>query len=478
MGRVVLRLMTPCVIAVGTLLGCQLAAPRHDPAPVPRASDLDTLFRGEPRADEEPASSAYQRALSRLVTAALRSGRLHPQRGLTVETPGGEVVIPVRYVGTTWHPDEVDELQTTDCVSVRKHLKHHHTRCGWGVPVVGVSRDAGLRGAAEKFTNAFPHSITLTAVFRPTPRPVLELVDATHHQTVDLGGAERPLAADLSAPLAYAAQRARQLAAEEDRPDVEFFKPNLDADYNRLTGVEPYRPGTFPLVLIHGANSDNFTWLDTLNDLRTDPELVRRFQVMTFRYATGLAYPEATADLRDLGDEFVRVSDPAGADPALRHWVLIGYSLGGPVARLAVSSSGTAMWDAFSATPFERMTLTARTRARLARLFFFEPMPQVKTCVLIASPNDGGTPVSNTLFRLGAKFIRYPKETEEAYRQLLADNPTAIRREARARIPTSLDTISRDNWLIDAARGLPVPADLRLHTIIGDGWMFGASDRV
>ena len=66
--------MTPCVIAVGTLLGCQLAAPRHDPAAVPRASDLDTLFRGEPRADEEPASSAYQRALSRLVTAALRSG--------------------------------------------------------------------------------------------------------------------------------------------------------------------------------------------------------------------------------------------------------------------------------------------------------------------------------------------------------------------------------------------------------------------
>jgi len=371
----------------------------------------------------------------------------------------------------------VAELRPTDAVKVKKYLKHHYTRTGWGVPLVGTTKDAGLRGVAERFTNAFPHSITLTAILRPGPRPVLELIDATHAETVDLGGTVRPLAADLSAPLAFAAMRAEEMVGAA--PKNQFRNPSLEADYNRLIGLEPYRPGTFPLVFVHGANSDNFTWLDTINDLRTDPHFTRRFQVMNYRYATGVAFPEATADLRTQGDEFVRVSDPTGMDATLRQWVLVGYSLGGPVCRLAVSSSrGSTLWDAFSSTPFDRMVLTDQGRERLRRLFFFEPMPQVRTCVLIASPNNGGTPVSNTLFRVAAWFIRYPKEEREAYRRMLRNNPGAIRLAARIRIPTSLDTIKRDNWLLDTAHELPVPADVRLHTIVGNGWLFGRSDRL
>jgi hypothetical protein len=189
-------------------------------------------------------------------------------------------------------------------------------------------------------------------------------------------------------------------------------------------------------------------------------------------------YLGAAANLRDQGEEFVRVCDPAGSDAAVRAWALIGYSLGGPVGRLVVSSSGNTLWDAFSCRPFDQVTLADDTRARLRRLFFFEPLPYVKTAVLIAGPFDGGTAFSNTLFRLGSMLIRYPEEAEQRYRQIQRDNPGAIRPAARGRIPTSLDSLRSDNWLLHAASELPFGDGVRVHTIIGDGMPFGLSDRV
>ena len=440
------------------------------------AADFDTVTRAAPPADADPATSEYQRALTRIINDALRSGRLHPQNGLTVLTPAGEAVIPVRYVGVTWFPEEVGELHCAADVPVETVLKNHHTRPGWGVPLVGVSKSVGRRGEAERFTSTFPHGITLTAVLRPGPAPVLELIDRSHVSTVELNGTPRPLAADLSAPLALVGLRAKETGKREAR--AQFLKPNVDTGYDRLTGLEPYRPGTFPLVLIHGAKSDAFTWLNTLNEFRTDPDFTRRFQVLTFRYATGAAYPEVAADLREQGERFVAVSDPAGTDVPLRRWAMVGYSLGGPICRLTVSGSGSALWDAFSAVPFDRMTLTDRGRGRLRRIFFFEPMGCVKTAVLIGAPGDGGTLASNTLFRLAAWLIRYPQEDRRAYRTLLRNNPGAVRPLARFRIPTSLDLISRNNWLASAARNLPVPADVRLHSVVGNGWLDGSSDRV
>lgn len=471
--------MRPAVLfllAILPLIGCQAVGHRHASAPAPPPSDLDTALAGRPHESDTPATSAYQRSLTRLVNDALRCGRLHPQHGLTVDTPGGAVTIPVRYVGMTWYPEEVGELHATSEVRVKKYLKNHHTCAGWGVPLIGVSKDAGLRGDAGRFSSV-PRPITLTAVLQKDPTPVLELYDATHVDTVTIGGRARPLARDLSAPLAYAGKLAEEQG--DERYMSQFLRPGLDPNYDRLAGLEPYRPGTLPVVFVHGAKSDNVTWLDTLNDLRADPTFTRQFQVMSYRYATGSAYLLAAANLREQGEQFVRAVDPAGADPAVRAWALVGYSLGGPVGRLVVSSSaGDTLWRAFSCKPFDQMVLADDVRDGLRRRFFFEPLPYVKTAVFIAGPFDGGTVVSDGLFRLGSRLIRFPEETERQYRQIQEDNPGAIRREARGRIPTSLDLLQSNNWLSDAVRDLPFGDGVRVHTIIGNGMPLGRSDRV
>ena len=448
------------------LAGCRGGAPVAHAPPAP-----DTVF-----VPADPPDPQYQAALRRLVEGALADGRLHPQHGLTVHTASGPVHVPVRYVGMVWHPEEVAELHSTSEVRVREFLKHHHARPGWGVPVIGWSRDAGLRGDAGRFAAA-PRPITLTAIYRTDPEPVLELYDATHVRVVHLSGCDRPLAADLSAPLAYAGKVAK--AQGDERYMSQFLRPGLDPNYDQLSGFEPYRPGAFPVVFVHGAKSDNVTWLDTLNDLRADPEFTARFQVLSFRYATGSAYLLAAANLREQGEAFVRAVDPGAADPAVRAWALIGYSLGSPVSRVAISSSaGDTLWRAFSATPFDQMVLADDVRAGLRRRFFFEPLPYVKTAVLIAGPFDGGTVASDALFRLGSRRIRFPEESERQYRRIQADNPGAIRWEARDRIPTSLDLLRSGNWLSDAVRELPFGDGVRVHTIIGSGMPLGRSDRV
>jgi hypothetical protein len=333
--------------------------------------------------------SLSQAQRDRLVEQAFCDRAIHPQNGWTLHTTTGDITIPVSYHGLVWDPSEVASFVPTSEVDVKKYLKHHHRTAGVGVPVVGLGRDVGLRPTMEKFHRQ-PRPMTLTAYLRTEPTLALELYETTHIQTVQVNGAELTLAKDLSAPLAYIAQLAKEKGL--DKTFLAAFKtPTALPEENRLYAIEPYRPGVHPVVFVHGARSDSLTWLDTVNDLRTDPEFTKNFQGITFRYETGNAYLYSAMFLRRLCTEFVESADPSGTDAKFRQWAMVGYSLGGPVLRLAVTSSGETLWNAFSNKPLDQMVLDETYREQLRNMFYFEPLPFVKTAIFIASPFDGGT---------------------------------------------------------------------------------------
>jgi pimeloyl-ACP methyl ester carboxylesterase len=412
----------------------------------------------------------------KLVEQAFRNRAIHPQHGWKLNTPNGEVIVPVSYHGLVWDPAEVAGFLPTCEIDVKKYLKHHHRTAGVGVPVVGLSQDVGLRPAMAKF-HPQPRPMTLTAYLRTSPTLALELYETTHIQTVTDNGMSLVLAKDLSAPIAYLAQQSKE-AGTDKRFLAAFKTPTGKPDEDRLIALEPYRPGVHPVMFIHGARSDNLTWLDTVNDLRTDPEFTKNFQGMTFRYETGTAYLFSAMHLRQLTTEFVEAADPTGTDTKFRQWAMVGYSLGGPVLRMAVTSSGDTLWNAFSSRPLDEMNMDETYRQLMRRMFFFEPLPFVKTAIFIASPFDGGTVVSNTMFRIGANFIRYPENVKANFENMVRNNPGAIRPEAAARVPTSLDLLQADSWLTNAMRELPFGPDVQLHTIIGNGGPTPLSDRL
>jgi hypothetical protein len=412
----------------------------------------------------------------RLVEQAFRERAIHPQNGWKLNTTAGDVTIPISYHGLVWDPAEVAEFVPTCEIDVRKYLKHHHRTAGVGVPVVGLSQDVGLRPTMAKF-HPQPRPMTLTAVLRTEPTLVLELYETTHIQMVQLNGCEQALAKDLSAPLAYISQMAKEQGTDK-RFLAAFKTPTGKPDVDQVVALEPYRPGVHPVMFIHGARSDNLTWLDTVNDLRTDPEFTKNFQGLTFRYETGTAYLFSALHLRQLCTEFVEAADPTGTDTKFRQWAMVGYSLGGPVLRMAVTRSEGTLWNAFCTKPIDELKVEERYRTLLRNMFFFEPLPFVKSAIFIASPFDGGTVVSNTMFKLGARVIKYPDNVKQEFDSMVRDNPGAIRPEAAKRVPTSLDLLTSDSWLTNAMRELRFDPDVQIHTIIGNGGPTPLSDRL
>jgi len=89
-----------------------------------------------------------------------------------------------------------------------------------------------------------------------------------------------------------------------------------------------------------GLISDPGDFHVSVNDLASDEEVRRRYQVWIFCYPTGL--PVAYFDmllLKDL-EAFVHRLDPRGRNPALRRAVLAGHSMGGLLCRFAISGEG------------------------------------------------------------------------------------------------------------------------------------------
>ena len=140
---------------------------------------------------------------------------------------------------------------------------------------------------------------------------------------------------------------------------------------------EPYQPGKIPLVFVHGLLSDPFTWANLANEIRARPDVLQRYQLWAYEYATGEPFLKSAAVLRRQLHEVQLQMDPSGSDAALSGVVLIGHSMGGLVSKLQVTYSGNQLWESVSCLPFESIVTTPATRMDLAESFFFDPSPIV-----------------------------------------------------------------------------------------------------
>jgi hypothetical protein len=108
----------------------------------------------------------------------------------------------------------------------------------------------------------------------------LTLYDPTRRETVRVASAQRPLAADFGAPLAYYPE-----------PKLLGFMAMLrPAKYENRAGLfmlEPYDPDRIPVVLIRGLTSIPQMWVPTISAIESDPELRGRYQFWVFAYPTG-----------------------------------------------------------------------------------------------------------------------------------------------------------------------------------------------
>jgi pimeloyl-ACP methyl ester carboxylesterase len=348
------------------------------------------------------------------------------------------------------------------------------------VPLVAVHRSSPQRPFTQE-KQPFPATVILRACHPQGSHPAhrtghlttgpasiqngnfrLEFYDPLRQRTLPLANTSVTVAYDLTASLAYG-------SLQEDRAWLRnFLQPGATGKGDGLLMIEPYQRGKIPIVFIHGLLSDPRTWGDLANELRSHQEIIDRYQLMAFWYATGEPFFESAAVLRQQLHELRKAYNPQGVDQAFSQMILIGHSMGGLVAKLQTTYSGDLLWQAAARYPLTQINTSPLTRAKLTQAFFFDPNPDIQRVVFIGTPHQGSSWARRSVGRIGSMLVKPSAATQQRHTQLIQDNPDVFYQEIERRFPTSIDLLEPSSPLLNATLTLPFRRKVTIHTIAGD----------
>ncbi len=418
-------------------------------------------------------------ALGKVISAGRRFGRFDARQGLRLEGNSDSMVIPVSHHGFVWSADDFDVVELVGDYDTHALSKPHRSS-GVGLPVVVE----GPTGSVRPFLtprSIFPATILLNDLSRTTgamSHPEfcnfrIEFHDPLREDEVQIAGANRKLAKDTSAAIAYRLEGKRQSILSD------FVNPVSTTSESRLYSLEPYQPNKIPVVFVHGLLSDPFTWVEMVNELQASQGFVENYQLWFFEYPTGQAFLKSAMELREQLREAHEQFDPDGADSAFSESILVGHSMGGLISKLLVSYSDDHLWRSVANRPIEQVAMSQTMRVRVSQAFFFDPSPYVSRVIFIGTPHRGSVYARRIVGRIGAALVDEPQQLRLEHNELINCNPGVFAKEVTRRIPTSIDLLDPDSQLLTAMAQLPIHERVSLHSMIGDGrWTlgYGASD--
>ncbi len=427
--------------------------------------------------DALEAREIYNEGLRDCLRAAQEYGRVDARSHLIINTPAGTHNVPITHRGFVWKPEDFGRL--ADPTRLDRNPNEHGSdtrRPGVGADLA-IGRVNPNVSPSDKFLPR-EAAFNATALLRPdlnawlgpqpesVPADVLEFHDPLRVSAIAIEGRTYPLTANFGAANALANQIS---GARGPFALAGFAMPSTVLDKADIRMLEPYQPGKIPLLLVHGLIDDPFMYNDMMVALNRTPGFLDRYQIWVFRYPTGITFLRSAAFLRTDLRDITATLDPRKGDPALGNMVLVGYSMGGLLCKLQVTSSGDRIWNVGATRPLESLVTSEETRTRLRRMFFFEPMPMIRRVIFIATPHDG-SPVASTLIgKFATRVIQRPSDTEQTIAQLNRDNPGALKPFLLGRVPSSIDVLDVKNPLLPAMRQLPYAPGVTLHTIAGHG---------
>ncbi|WP_406694621.1 hypothetical protein V5E97_26510 [Singulisphaera sp. Ch08] len=370
-------------------------------------------------------------------------------------------------------PARVETIHVASDLRVRG-MNAYHSRDGMGVPVVAcryVDHDAPLD--VQDTLYGLELILPATAVMRPMGNleggawrrmPVhLELCDSYNQDRVAIGGRSFMMAANFTAPTAYEANRseARNLGV------LGTLNPIKAKELAGVLMPRPYEPGKIPVVFIHGLASQPSTWLTAYNDLLSDPEIRKKYQLWAVRYPSGEPMAVSSDIIKKLIRETCKKLDPMGSDQALNGMVVVGHSMGGIMTKGMISDTGDALWNAGFTRPLESVVASDSTRKMLADYYFLKPEPYIARAVLIAAPLAGSREAVTVPGRLTSRFIR-PEDVLQPIRdQLIADNGVdLIQPYFRPKLLNGVNGLNPENPSLKVIKESPIAPRIPFHTII------------
>jgi pimeloyl-ACP methyl ester carboxylesterase len=416
------------------------------------------------------AISIYNAALDRLVS--LNAEEL--PRGISNQafwTPLGRIAVSTRYfVRSPYRAGYFDTFIAANHVSVRG-MGQRSLNQGLGVALVGV------RERTEAREREMYYQPTGRGVYAPfaavarfdsgsnDSRASIDLFDLNCYSEITVSDGRIALSGDFTAPYALSFRGINDLLMGISGL-IDIEKRTQDAG---LYLTEPFDPDRIPVVMIHGLASSPLVWRTIATRLMADPTIRRYYQFWYVYYPTGMPIAESAASIRDDIAAIRKAFDPRGTSVASRHMVIVGYSMGGVIARILSTSIGTRYWDAIAKIPFDQAPIDSEDRVALRKMLFWKPVTGLDRTVFIATPHRGTRLADSTFAGLGQRLVGLPKDFLQFQARILSALGNILQGDFfAARALTGISSLSPSAPLYKALNGAPFAPRLKYDSIIGD----------
>jgi hypothetical protein len=418
---------------------------------------FQSVSSGKRLSDE---SRAIYNAAAQEVTVLLRSSA---ELWNSTETiPAHDGVYRLRFAAGsrrngTWDPNYFKFFRTPG--QVHEQVAYQERRMhDWGGVLVGVYKPANPRkdflpmvGLAVPVTAALDFMPSTTTDGQEVHNATLALFDPTRRETIRVADAQRPLAADFGAPLAY----------YPDPKLLGFAAMVRPAKYEERAGLymlEPYDPNRIPVVLIHGLTSIPQMWIPTISAVESDPEIRGRYQFWVFDYPTGDPIVLSAHKLRESLAQVYQLY------PKTKGLVLISHSMGGLLSQLQAVTSKRVLWDSVFRGDANHLYSKLPPENVVKRALIFDANPRVQRIIFICVPHRGSDLATNWIGSIGSGLISLPGKLVSG---ALGVVTAPFEKEVGLRhLPTGINGLSPRSPVLRALDTLPIQAPY--HTIVGD----------
>ena len=388
-----------------------------------------------------------------------------PLSGTSLEVSLAEPIAP-----SAWLPESY-EYRASDTIR-GKQVPFRVAKAGFGAAVVATRLEQSQGGESDRLLVEIYHSrypLTATLRFRAGQEAdvlsaLFQLHDTLRDDRMKVDGTEIRLATDFGAQFTALAQET-DLAATNKA----LVLPGMVLSRSGLYLPESLDPDKIPVVFVHGVKASASKWLGVLNVLREDENLRNRYQFWVLNYPSGMPFVYASLLLRRSLDQALNELEWSPSDPSLQGAVIVGHSMGGLVAKLQITDTGSHLWDSMVGVAPEELGLDGAAASLAREAYFVDPLSYLERVVFLATPHRGVKLAGGRAGQVGSIVVRVPSELRAVIERIetaIADHPES-KVPKRKPILDSIDALAPDNPALQALSDLPVAKGVEVHSIVG-----------